>query len=234
MATKQIDDLKGVIVTPTERLLGSRTTTFTASSLRMCTPKIKNGHFRTFCLPDKYLRALKEKMKADAELFSNDTYAPNLFEAAAAILRRCQMLLDGRPRNEAECRYAVCNEIISLICNVFNYKVRLEETVKGETDYGEDEPTLEDFIPDISSLFGEQVPGPSETESVSTVMVTVQRWSSGVWNWVWGTCRGRVWAVSGGGEFNSPEHNDTVIRTYFVHACSRGKFVTYPLSFCRL
>ena len=40
-------------------------------------------------------------------------------------------------KNEAEIRYAVCAPLISMVCDCFNYALKLEETVKDTLEEGE-------------------------------------------------------------------------------------------------
>ena len=87
-------------------------------------------------------------MKADLQRMGSKIHTPRILRAGAEILTHMQRLSSGRPVNEAEVRYAVCNQ---LVCDVFNYKLKLEDRVAG---VGEEEPlTLEDYLESVPDLF---------------------------------------------------------------------------------
>jgi hypothetical protein len=79
-----------------------------------------------------------------------------------------ERLSTGIPVNEAEVRYAVCNQFMGLVCDVFNYKLTLEDRVTCE---GEEEEvvTLENYLESIPHLFtppqAMQGAGPSDCSS---------------------------------------------------------------------
>ena len=69
--------------------------------LKMCTSRIPNGHFDS-----------RQLLKtADFKQF-DDNHMARILEAGSSILRHLQSLISGIPRNEAEVRYAVWNEVI--------------------------------------------------------------------------------------------------------------------------
>ena len=55
-----------------------------------------------------------------------------------------------RLSNEAETRYSVCDPVISLLCDTFNFKVKLEESIKENIHKTEQEEEEEEAEVDFS------------------------------------------------------------------------------------
>ena len=156
--------LSGFVVSPAERLRNAREkTTIQASSLTICTSRKKDGHFEIFDLPPRILRTLKAKFVADYSRSQEQEHVAKILETSASIVRHKARLKDG-DRNEAGVRYAVCNEVLSLICDVYHLKLSLEDKV-SQAENDEDIDSPEEYIRAIRMLYEP----PSETEPSENV-----------------------------------------------------------------
>ena len=149
---EKISNLKGFVVHPSKRLLKMEGR-IRASSLKMRTKRIEKFHFESSEGIDSsspILRAIQVKMGVDHSNFG-DHHLARIYEAGAGILKNYSRLKNGTPSNEAEVRLAVCNEIICLVCDVFEYNLSLEDDVQAEEEVEEEEG----FEEHLKSLFSE-------------------------------------------------------------------------------
>jgi hypothetical protein len=74
-------------------------------------------------------------------------------------------------RNEAEVRYAVCDPIISMVCDIHTFSLKLEESIKENLDEDDDSNvSMDDILYDVSKLWG-----PMESQDEVTTQITGQR-----------------------------------------------------------
>jgi hypothetical protein len=154
MAENFFKYLRGVVVHPTDTLLNlTHGETVRASKLRMCTEREKNGHFFSESLPDSIMKVIRCRMESDLQrMMKKKTWNAKILEGGAQILKHKQRLTTGVPLNEAEVIYAVCNQLLGLVCDIFEYKVQLEDKIRTEEKGdGSSEPLLGDLL---SSLLG--------------------------------------------------------------------------------
>ena len=56
----------------------------------------------------------------------------------AEVFARMNLLENKSVHNEAEISYAICNLLISTVCECFGYSLKVEETVKDNLEEGEE------------------------------------------------------------------------------------------------
>ena len=87
----------------------------------------------------------------------------------AEVFERMNLLESKSVRNEAEVRYAVCNPLISMVCECFGYSLKLEETVKENLEETEEVEDVreEAVLVDLRTLWDEHptVETPMERDS---------------------------------------------------------------------
>ncbi len=163
-----IESLSCLLVNPSKKLLSTpKGTKLAASSLKVTSHRVKDGHFFLAAVPDKCSNIIKAKMRADLAAFSNE-HLPRVYSTCAEILTCKARLVDGSARNETETRYAICTPLINLLCDTFGYLLKLEETTKDHLshDYMEEE-LYDDCYLDYATDMWEQFKSTSAEPSTS-------------------------------------------------------------------
>lgn len=142
------------LVTPSCKLLSTpKGKTVAASSLQMCTTRITEGHFFMSELnkedEKKILEAIQEDCK-EFETLIQDLHLGRILDTQSEVFKNLSRLHKKRLTNEAEVRYCICNPIMDMVCDTFDYKLKLEVTVK---DYEIEEDSDDD--PDVLTMAGE-------------------------------------------------------------------------------
>ena len=88
----------------------------------------------------------------------------------AEVFARMNLLESKLVRNEAEVRYAVCNPLISMVCECFGYSLKLEETVKENLEETEEVEDVreEAVLVDLRALWDEHPTVETPMESPSS------------------------------------------------------------------
>ena len=140
---RQTEELRCTVISPTDKLLQLKTRdeTTRASALLMHTKKciIDKAHFVASEPPTKVTRDIKLRLEADLKRVSaTGLYHGRIYKAMSEVLLNKNRLEKKSAKNEAEIRYAVCDPLISMVCDCFNYALKLEETVKDNLEEGEE------------------------------------------------------------------------------------------------
>ena len=137
----KINRLTCVLVNPTKKLLNTpKNKKMRASSLKLCTHRIADGHFFRDTVPDLCVKTIRE---IDFRVAPTEYHA-RVLEASAEFLKCKARLLKGSAENESETRYCICNPIVSMMCDAFKYVLKLEETVRESRSQEEEEEEEEE------------------------------------------------------------------------------------------
>ena len=131
---KQIENLECTLVSPTKNLLllKGRGETTQASSLVMLMKRCSadRAHFVQSPPPLKVTTDIKHCLMADLQhLESTGEHDGRIFAAMSEIIVN-KKRLKSLGSNEADIRYAMCNPIMSMVCDCYNYTLKLEESIK--------------------------------------------------------------------------------------------------------
>ena len=145
----QIETLKCTVISPTKNLLKDREETKQASSLLMHTAKCgtDKAHFVGSPPAPEITTTVRDYLNADLQrLETTDEHDGRIYKAISEILSNKKRLM-SLGRNEAEIRYAICDPLMSMVCDCYSYTLKLEETVKSNLEMGEEvEDEREDVV----------------------------------------------------------------------------------------
>ena len=135
--------INAYLATPTETLMNRKGHSALASGLKMITPHCKDGDFFRSSVPIDIVKAVRMKLQADFNDLSH-VHNARIFAAMSEVLNCQQRLKDQHITNKAEARYAMCTPIMSMVCDIYQYKIKLEESVKQNLELG-DEDDVDSF-----------------------------------------------------------------------------------------
>ena len=138
---EKIAKLNCNVISPTKNLLRlkDREETKPASSLLMHTKKCgtDKAHFVGSSPTSKITDAVRSCLISDLKrLEETEEHDGRIYKAISEILSN-KKRLEGLGRNEAEVRYAICDPLISMVCDCYSYTLKLEETVKNNLEMRE-------------------------------------------------------------------------------------------------
>ena len=138
------------VISPTKNLLRlkDREETKPASSLLMHTKQCgtDKAHFVGSSLTTKIADAVRSRLIADLKrLEETEEHDGRIYRAISEILSN-KKRLEGLGRNEAEVRYAICDPLISMVCDCYSYTLKLKETVKNNLEMREVEDDNEEAV----------------------------------------------------------------------------------------
>ena len=177
-----IETLACYVVSPTKNLLRlkDQEETKEASALLMHTKRYgtDEAHFVRSSPPDNVTAAVRNRLKADLRRLERmDEYDGRIHQAISEILLNKKRLM-SLGRNEAEIRYAVCDPVISLVCDCFHYTLKLEESVRDNLEGGREvEDEREDAVLiDLRTLWptGQEDDDPLQQQSASSSGMAVE------------------------------------------------------------
>ena len=145
---KKIEKLNCTVISPTKNLLRleDREETMQASSLLMHTKKCgtDKAHFVGSSPTSKITNAVRSCLIADLKrLEETEEHDGRIYKAISEILSN-KKRLERLGRNEAEVRYAICDPLMSMVCDCYSYTLKLEETVKNNLEMREVEDEEEE------------------------------------------------------------------------------------------
>jgi hypothetical protein len=126
------------IVTPTKKLgkAGLENSPIAASSLKMCSTKVTDGHFYCIKVDPDLRKTLKDKLNGICKkVLPREPHAIRM-EVLRLELKVLEMtsLLKNGIENEPGVRFAICNPLTTIICRFYHYKMKLEETVQTDDE----------------------------------------------------------------------------------------------------
>lgn len=92
---------------------------------------MRNAHFfMTEAHPN--VKKITTRLTDDVKVFPIADYKLHLLNAQVLLnLSRLKCRFEGNPlQSEAEVRYAICDPILSFVCDQFQYLISLEDTVE--------------------------------------------------------------------------------------------------------
>ena len=158
----QIKTLNCTVISPTKNLLRLKDSeeTMQASSLLMHTAKCctDKAHFVGSSPTSEITNTVRSRLIADLQrLERTDEYDGRIYKAISEILSNKKRLV-GLGRNEAEVRYAICDPLMSMVCDCYSYTLKLEETVKNNLEMREvedDDEKEEAVVVSLRTLWAE-------------------------------------------------------------------------------
>lgn len=143
MAVEIVNALSAHLVTPTPMILETPEGQYiAASNLKMNTSKTE-GHFFSSKLQDSILGKILTTMKEDINFFDYTIHLGRIFDAQSEVFKNKSRLQEMS--NEADVRYAICNPIMNMVCDIMNYKLKLEVIVKDCEIVKEEEEEIVDM-----------------------------------------------------------------------------------------
>ena len=169
------------MVSPTKNLLRLRDSqeTTQASSLLMHAKKCdaKKAHFARSSLPSDVTATIRERLKADLQDFTaTDEHDGRIYKALSEILvNKTRLVRLGW--TEAAIRYAMCDPLMSMVCDCYKFTLKLEESVKEEEGEEAEDESAEAVLVDLRVLWQDEDPlqqqsagsGPLPSSSEGTV-----------------------------------------------------------------
>ena len=118
---------------------------------------LDKAHFVRSALSASVARSVRKQLLADFNRFTTaDTHDANIYLAVSHILRN-RTRLRSMGRNETEVRYVICDPVMNMVCDCFNYTLKMEESVKdtseGESGVDDDDEAV---LEDLYHLFNQQ------------------------------------------------------------------------------